>query len=226
MHYDFQMQIDGEEPFDVYRFGWDPKGFHDEPRVGAESDSLTAGFLGRRKGLQTLCGMIETMNTMLFIKPSDLVTVRLVELYLRNQTLDHLSFIVTEVVTGRRTTNWVASLSLKDVSIVNLWTRQRTSFPGLAPLLIDRVALQADKAFPLNFALEETPPGGFRGAEVSSARPWRAGPWSGDSRTSPLPLPGLSPRFSTEQPSSSSTGGPVKVVRAVTPGGTTCLSLP
>ena len=75
--YDFKMSFTGESPFDVFRFGWDPKGFHDEPKEGAQSDSLTATFLGKRYSLQLLCSMVDSQQTMLISKRSDLVTVRL-----------------------------------------------------------------------------------------------------------------------------------------------------
>jgi hypothetical protein len=155
--YTFRMQVAGESVFEVYRFGWDPKGYHDEPKEGARSDSLNASFLGERSRLQLLCSMVETTKTMLFTKPSDLVTVRLVELYLQKQKLDHVFFTVNESVNKGRTTRWVASLFMKNVSIANLKTRQQIGWPGVLPIVSDLVTLEADELFNRSYDSEGNP---------------------------------------------------------------------
>jgi len=166
MQYDFQMIIDGEKAFDVYRFGYDPAGFHggmggyDPSRFGGgfgpihNSDSLQ----GTRFSLQVLCSVIEARKTMLLTKPSDLVTVGLVETYLQKKTLDHIWFAAIETANGTRTKSWVAMLNLRNVSIVNLWTRQPVSIPVLGePILVDWVHLRASEAFEQNYDSQDYP---------------------------------------------------------------------
>jgi type VI protein secretion system component Hcp len=145
MRYNFRMNIDGEDSFEVYRFGFDPAGFHERSSVEglANSDSLNVS----RFGLQVLCSMIEAQKTMLFTKPSDLVTVRLVETFLQNKTLDHISFVAIETANEAKTTSWVAVLNLKDVSIAGLKTRQQVGvLPNGQRLLVDVVSLRAGEA--------------------------------------------------------------------------------
>jgi hypothetical protein len=142
MRYNFRMTIDGEDTFEVYRFGFDTAGFHAGSSVAgtANSDSID----GTRFGLQVLCSMVEDQKTMLFIKPSDLATVRLVETYLQKKTLEHIFFVVIETANEARTTSWVAALNLRDVTIVDLKTRQQVGvLPNGQRLLIDVVSLRA-----------------------------------------------------------------------------------
>src|SRR5207302_328726 len=100
--------------------GYDPAGFHPGSGTDANSDSLNR----TRLSLQVLCSVIEAQKTMFFTKRSDLVTVRLLETYLQKKTLERIFFVATETVNETRTSTWVAALDLKDVSIVDLRTRQ------------------------------------------------------------------------------------------------------
>ncbi len=142
-HYNYRMSIDGEDSFEVYRFGFDPAGFHSGGDGQANSDSINVS----RLGLQVLCTMIEDQKTMLFTKPSDLVTVRLLETFLKKETLEHITFVAVESVNGKRTSTWVAALNLRDVSIMNLKTRVQV---GITPwgerLVLDVVYLKAKEA--------------------------------------------------------------------------------
>src|SRR5262249_46619461 len=97
----FRMTIDGEDTFEVYRFGY---------------DSTYLNSPGSRFGQQLLCNLIEERKTMVFTRRSDLITVRLVEVYYQKKALDRVSFVVTETANNTRTTTWVASLDLRDVS--------------------------------------------------------------------------------------------------------------
>jgi hypothetical protein len=129
----FVMTINGEDAFEVYRFSF---------------DSTYLNSSGSRFGLQLLCNMIEERKTMVFTKRSDLITVRLAETYYQKITLDRVDFVVTETVNETRTTTWVAALNLKDVSIVDLKTRQQVGvLPNGERLLIDVVTLRANGAF-------------------------------------------------------------------------------
>jgi hypothetical protein len=129
----FYMTINGEDTFEVYRFGY---------------DSTYLNARGSRFSLQLLCNMIEERKTMVFTKRSDLITVRLMEAYYQKKTLDRVSFVVTETANKGRTTTWVASLNLEDVSVVDLQTRQLVGvLPGGEHLLIDVVSLRANGAF-------------------------------------------------------------------------------
>jgi type VI protein secretion system component Hcp len=129
----FVMTIDGEDTFEVYRFGY---------------DSTYLNSPGSRFSLQLLCNMIEERKTMVFTKRSDLITVRLVEAYYQKKTLDRVFFVVTQTVNKTRTTTWVAAVDLKDVSIVDLKTRQQVGvLPSGERLLIDVVSLRANGAF-------------------------------------------------------------------------------
>jgi hypothetical protein len=55
------MTIDGEDTFEVYRFGWD-----------------SAGLIrpGGHFGLQSVCNLIEERKKMIFTKRPDLSTIR------------------------------------------------------------------------------------------------------------------------------------------------------
>jgi hypothetical protein len=140
VQYNFVMTIDGEDAFEVYRFGYDFAGFE----ANSNSDSLNRA----RPTLQILCSVIEARQTMLFTKRSDHVTVRLVETYYQKKTLDRVFLVATETVNKTRTTTWVAALDLKNVSIVDLKTRQQVGvLPNGERLLIDVVALRANEAF-------------------------------------------------------------------------------
>lgn len=142
--YEFHMKIAGEKVFEVYRFGWDPNGFRSTYDIF--SDSTNASIMGDSiRGLQTLCSLIESRKTMLFNKRSDLVTVRLVEAYLKKQTLDEIFFTVKEEFNGRRTPGFVASLFMKKVSIENLIARQQYGLPFDFP--VDWVTLRADEVY-------------------------------------------------------------------------------
>jgi type VI protein secretion system component Hcp len=136
--YDARMSISGEQgSFEVYRYSWNTNGF------GAEDSHNSPGFL-----LQTLCSRIAQMKTMLFTKQSDLVTVGLVEAYSQRKTLDTIDFAARETTNKKRTPVWVASLTLKNVSIVNLKTRQQVG-PEVLGLrfLLDWVALEAKEVW-------------------------------------------------------------------------------
>lgn len=144
MQYNFRMNIEGEDSFEVYRFGFDPAGFHPGSAWDANSDSIQA----TRFGLQTLCSMIEAQKTMFFTKRSDLVTVRLLETYLKKLTINRIFFVVTETAHASRTTAWVAAVNMQNVSITDLKTRQQIGvLPGGERLLIDVVTLQTAGAF-------------------------------------------------------------------------------
>jgi hypothetical protein len=141
--YNFVMNIDGEDAFEVLRFGFDRAGFHAGSIWEAESDSLHQP----RSNLQILCSVIEAQKTMLFTRMSDLTTIRLVETFLQKKTLDRIFFVVTETANGARTPTWVAALNLTNVSIVDLRTRQLAGvLPGGQRLLIDVVSLRANEA--------------------------------------------------------------------------------
>lgn len=143
MQYSFRMNIDGEDSFEVLRFGYDPAGFHAGSGADANSDSIS----GTRLSLQVLCNVIEAQKTMLFAKRSDLVTVRLVESYLQKKSLEHIFFVATETANKSRTSTWVAALNLKDVSIVDLKARQNFGvLPNGERLLLDLVSLRATTA--------------------------------------------------------------------------------
>jgi hypothetical protein len=95
---------------------------------------------------------------MLFMKRSDLVTVKLVETYLQNKPLNRVFFVATETTNGGKTTRWVASLDLKNVSIVGLKARQQVGvLPGGERLLIDLVSLRANGAFERKFDAQGNP---------------------------------------------------------------------
>jgi hypothetical protein len=142
MSYKFRMNIDGEDSFEVYRFGYDPAGFHPFSLTDGNSDSSNL----TRFSLQVLCSMIETYKTMLFVKRSDLVTVKLVESYLQKKTLDHMLFVAIETANEARTTSWVAGVNLSNVSITDLKTRQKIGvLPDGESLLIDVVTLRANE---------------------------------------------------------------------------------
>jgi hypothetical protein len=152
--YNFQMTIDGEDSFEVLRFGHDPAGFHAGSTKDVYSDSLN----GDRFSLHVLCNVIEAQKTMLFMKRSDVVTVKLVETYLQNKTLDHIFFVATETTNAGRTTRWVASLDLKNVSIAGLKTRQQVGvLPGGERVLIDLVNLRANGAFERDYDSQGNP---------------------------------------------------------------------
>jgi hypothetical protein len=141
--FNFRMNIDGEDSFEVYRFGFDPAGFHPGSGSEANSDSINVS----RFRLQSLCSMIEMQKTMLFTKRSDLVTVGLLESYLKKLTLEHILFVVTETAHASRTTAWVAALNLQNVSITGLKARQQLGvLPGGERLLMDFVWLRAEGA--------------------------------------------------------------------------------
>jgi hypothetical protein len=152
--YNFQMTIDGEDTFEVYRFTHDPLRFHSGSGTDQYSDSIN----GDRFSLHVLCNVIEAQKTMLFVKRSDLVTVRLVETYLQNKTLDRIFFVATETASESKTTRWVASLDMKNVSIVGLKTRQQIgALPGGDRLLVDVVNLRANGAFERDYDAKGNP---------------------------------------------------------------------
>jgi hypothetical protein len=69
-------------------------------------------------------------------------------MYYQKKTLDRAFFVATETVKATKTTTWVASLDLKEVSIVDLRTRQRIgASPSGEPILINVVQLRANRAF-------------------------------------------------------------------------------
>ncbi len=152
--YNFRMTIDGEDSFEVYRFSHDPAGFHSGSGTDRYSDSLDSD----RFSLHVLFNVIEAQKTMLFMKRSDLVTVRLVETYLQNKTLDHIFFAATETASESKSTRWVATLDLKNVSIVGLKTRQQLGvLPGGDRLLVDVVNLRANGAFERDYDAKGNP---------------------------------------------------------------------
>lgn len=154
MQYNFRMNIEGEDSFEVYRFGFDPAGFHPGSASDANSDSIKA----TRFGLQTLCSMIEVQKTMFFTKRSDIVTVRLLDSYLKKLTLDRILFVVTETANASRTTAWVAAVNMQNVTISDLKTRQQAGvLPGGERLLIDVVTLQTGKAFERDYDTKGRP---------------------------------------------------------------------
>src|SRR3954467_2678369 len=97
--YKFVMNIEGEKSFEVYRFTFDAGGFHAGTGANAVADSNN----GDRWSLPVLFNAIEDSKTMLFSKRSDLVTVKLVEYYMQNKTLDRILFVATETSNEGRT---------------------------------------------------------------------------------------------------------------------------
>jgi hypothetical protein len=152
--YNFRMTINGEDSFEVLRFTHDPARFHPGSGTNVYSDSLD----GDRSSLHVLCNVIEAQKTMLFIKRSDLVTVKLVETYLQNKRLDRVFFVATETANEGRTTRWVASLDLKNVSIVGLKARQQVGvLPSGERILGDLVNLRADGAVERDYDAQGNP---------------------------------------------------------------------
>jgi hypothetical protein len=157
--YNFVMSIEPEgleslEDFEILRFTYDPAGFH----AGHVHDEYLDSLNGDRDSLHVLCQVIEAQKTLLFIKRTDLVTVKLLEMYLQKKPLQRVFLVATETTNGGKTTRWVACLDLKNVSIVGLKTRQKvTVLPNGEPYLIDLVSMRADEAFERDYDAQGNP---------------------------------------------------------------------
>ena len=95
---------------------------------------------------------------MLFTKRSDLVTVKLLEMYLQKKPTQRVFLVATETTNEGKTTRCVACLDMKNVSIVSLKTRQQVGvLPSGEQLLLDLVSLRADYAFERDYDAQGNP---------------------------------------------------------------------